>query len=173
MPGVIRKFDVATEAAGQSTRIKPRNIPLVVLLSVVTLGIYFPSWFLLRRHGINSLNANEKMTIFPSLAAIVLQVISIAFIVGASFAFYTAAPTTAEMYDRIAEFATWASTILVLVQSFKVRRIFEAHLKQGPQQSSDVPSLEHSQSSLSRVAVFFLTIFYLQYVINRRIAPAA
>jgi hypothetical protein len=59
--------------------------------------------------------------------------------------------------------------ILLLVQCFKVRRLLEDHLQESLGELSDQPHLRHSQSALSGVAVFFLGIFYLQYVINTRI----
>ncbi len=140
----------------------------MLLLTVVTGGFYYPFWFLLRQHDINSLNAKEKLQSFPFVVAIVLVAVSVGFGVGASNV-----EAAAEMYEGAADLAQLPAYILLLVQCFKVRRIFEAHLHADLGQLSDTPHLRHSQSSLSGVAVFFLQIFYLQYVINKRLAPVA
>ena len=166
--GEVKASDLLTEADRQSSKLKRRSISRMLLLTVVTGGFYYPFWFLLRQHDINSLNAKEKLQSFPFVVAIVLVAVSVGFSVWASNV-----EAAAEMYEGAARLADLAAYILLLVQSFKVRRIFEAHLHADLGQLSDTPHLRHSQSSLSGVAVFFLQIFYLQYVINRRLAPAA
>ena len=166
--GEVKASDLLTEADRQSSKLKRRSISRMLLLTVVTGGFYYPFWFLLRQHDINSLNAKEKLQSFPFVVAIALLAFSVGFSVWASNV-----EAAAEMYEGAARLADLAAYILLLVQSFKVRRIFEAHLHADLGQLSDTPHLRHSQSSLSGVAVFFLQIFYLQYVINRRLAPAA
>ncbi len=166
--GEVKASNLLTEADRQSSKLKRRSISRMVLLTVVTGGFYYPFWFLLRQHDINSLNAKEKLQSFPFVVAIALLAFSLGFSVWASNV-----EAAAEMYEGAARLADLAAYILLLVQSFKVRRIFEAHLHADLGQLSDTPHLRHSQSSLSGVAVFFLQIFYVQYVINRRLAPAA
>lgn len=63
--------------------------------------------------------------------------------------------------------------ITLIVQCFKVSRILESHLShlrriQDPQ--SPLRSIQ-AQTPLSVMAVFFFGIFYLQYVVNRRLVP--
>ena len=50
----------------------------MVVLLFVTAAIYVPCWFLLRRRGINSLNANEKLGVSPFVIAIVLLAVTLA-----------------------------------------------------------------------------------------------
>lgn len=64
---------------------------------------------------------------------------------------------TSQSLDLVASLLLGSAIITIEVQSFKLRRIFEAHLR----------SVRHPQAVLSGVAVFFFHIFYLQYVINR------
>lgn len=158
--GEVKTSNLVTEADRQSSKLTRRSIPRMVLLTLVTAGFYYPCWFLLRQQDINSLNANEKLKNFPFVVAIALLAFSLGFSVGASNV-------------EAADFAQLPAYILLLVQCFKVRRIFEAHLHAGLGQLSGTPNLRHSQSSLSGVAVFFLQIFYLQYVINTRLVPVA
>jgi hypothetical protein len=135
----------------------------MVLLFVITAGIYSPCWFLLRRQGINSLNANEKLGVSPFVIAIFLYAVAIALGVTES----TDPSQTGAPFARL---VSLAAGVVLLVQSFKVRRIFEAHLQETMLELSEYPHLKQSESSLSGVAVFFLNIFYLQYVINNRLA---
>ncbi len=167
--GEVKASNLLTEADRQSSKLKRRSISRMVLLTVVTGGFYYPCWFLLRQHDINSLNAKEKLQSFPFVVAIALLAFSLGFSVGAS----NVEAATTEMYEGAADLAQLPAYILLLVQCFKVRRIFEAHLHAGLGQLSGTPNLRHSQASLSGVAVFFLQIFYLQYVINKRLAPEA
>ena len=115
------------------------------------------------------MNAKEKLKSFPFIVAFALLALSLGFSVGTS----NIEAAAAEMYEGTADLAELAAYILLLVQCFKVRHIFEAHLHAGLGRLSDRPNLRHSQSSLSGVAVFFFQIFYLQYVINKRLAPVA
>ena len=124
----------------------------------------FPCWFLLRRRGINSLNANEKLRVSPFVIAIVLLAVKLALDA-------TGSTEASEAVDFLSSVVLIAANIVLLVQGFKVRRIFEAHLQEAHSELSDYPHLRHSESSLSGVAVFFLSIFYLQYVINTRLGP--
>ena len=167
--GEVKTPYLVTEAVRQSSRFKRRNILRLVFLTVVTAGFYYPCWFLLRQHDINSLNAKEKLKSFPFIVAIAL----LAFSLGLSVRASNIEAAAAAMYEGATDLAELAAYILLLVQCFKVRRIFEAHLHADLGQLSDTPHLRHSQSSLSGVAVFFLQIFYLQYVINKRLAPEA
>lgn len=143
---------------------KRHNIALMVLLSMVTGGIYYPIWFLLRRDDINKLNANEKLGTVPFV--LLAALFGILFVVNAIRAI---APS--EIADGLWGLGLMAAGIVLLVQCFKVRRILEAHLQESLRDLSDQPHLRHSESALSGVAVFFLSIFYLQYVINKRIVP--
>jgi hypothetical protein len=142
---------------------KRRNIALMVLLSVITSGIYNAIWFLLRRDDLNKLNANEKLGTVPFvLLAALLGILFVLNVIRAT------APSA--IADIVWSLGQIAAAIVLWVQSFKARRILEAHLQESLRELSDQPDLRHSESALSGVAVFFLTIFYLQYVINKRIA---
>jgi hypothetical protein len=114
----------------------------MVLLLIVTAGIYYPSWFLLRRDGINSLNANEKLGTLPFIVGIVLFVVIFVLDIIST----TTASESADVGSRIVQFA---AGILLLIQCFKVRRILEAHLQETLSELSDHPHLRHSQSALS------------------------
>jgi Domain of unknown function (DUF4234) len=137
---------------------KKTSILLMVILTFVTAGIYWPAWFMTRRKAINAMQAKEKLGSAVFVLAIVLFVISLFVAV------------LAGVMERVGDelllakgmgaFSSILHTVAaaaVLVQSFKVRRIlnehFNVHLRQG--------------ISFSRVATFCLIIYYLQYKMNR------
>lgn len=157
-------YAFAARTLTEPTALPRQRIWVMVLLLFVTAGIYVPCWFLLRRRGINSLNANEKVGVSPFVIAIVLLAVRLALDA-------TGITEASETADFLSSVVLMAANIVLLVQGFKVRRIFEAHLQDAHSELSDYPHLRHSESSLSGVAVFFLSIFYLQYVINTRLGP--
>jgi hypothetical protein len=157
-------YAFAARTLTEPTALPRQRIWVMVLLLFVTAAIYVPCWFLLRRRGINSLNADEKLGVLPFVIAIVLLAVRLA--LGA-----TGSTEASETVDRLSSVGVLAVNIVLWVQAFKVRRIFEAHLQDANSELSDYPHLRHSESSLSGVAVFFLGIFYLQYVINTRLGP--
>jgi len=121
--------------------LKKTNVLLMIFLTIITAGIYQAIWFLRRRGAINSLQSKEKLNTGVFVFVIVLYSVSL-----------------------LIDFAGGKSTLLcgiaaicLLVQCFKVRRIFENHFnvyfKRG--------------ISFSGIATFFFMIFYLQYKINR------
>ncbi len=137
---------------------KKTSIVVMVILTIVTAGIYWAVWFMTRRKAINAMQAGEKLGSGLFVLAIVLFVISLV------VAVYAGVMERMGGELLLAKGLQASSTILhsvaaaaVLVQSFKVRRIFEehfnVHLRQGV--------------TFSRVATFCLIIYYLQYKMNR------
>jgi hypothetical protein len=84
---------------------------------------------------------------------------------------FTEVTATSDALDLVSTGARLAFSIILLIHSFKVRRILEAHLQEASSELADYPHLRHSESALSGLAVFFLHIFYLQHVINKRLVP--
>jgi len=137
-----------------------RSLIVMIVLLVVTLGFYHPVWFLRRRSALNHLDSPVKLALWPFLVYLVFMV----FVVIVSIA--TVDVPREERYglDLTMSLARLAVGILVLVQSFRVKRILEDHLA-GP---GDTVAREIGQQPmmLSGLLTFFLSIFYLQYAIN-------
>jgi hypothetical protein len=127
--------------------LKKMNVFLLVFLAIITLGIYMPIWFLLQKDGINRFNTKEKLDTRIFVEVIILY--SIIGILDIVSIFTDFQPKTI-YWDAIAG-------ITILIQSFKVRRILNEHLN----------ILLKKDVSFSGVCTFFLTIFYLQYKINK------
>lgn len=145
----------------ESALLRRQSVILTVFLYAITVNIYLPCWFLSRRDAINSLRADEKVGVGPLMFAVV--VLSSAFLISGASGFFRGLGNldTSQFLDLVASLLLGSAIIIIEVQSFKLRRIFEVHLR----------SVRHPQAVLSGAAVFFFHIFYLQYVINRRLAP--
>ncbi|PYV11776.1 MAG: hypothetical protein DMG23_03280, partial [Acidobacteria bacterium] len=160
-PGVDKAPRIAT---GAGVQLEETRVWVVIFLSILTFGLYFPIWFLTRREAINQLKSRQKIGWGMLAFLLLLQIADVvALIVSAR------AGLSMEEPDVFA-FGAW---IVILIQSFKVRQILLDHFsaqESGP--FSGTISLQRDVS-LSGVATFFFHIFYLQYKINRLLeAPA-
>jgi len=150
-----------------SPGLKRRSVILMILLSIVTFGLYYPIWFLRRREALNRLDSPRKLGLSPfviSLAWFVCQ-----FIIGIATA-STPARRSIDDGALILNLIQLGVGILMVVQCFFTRDILEDHLA-GP--GDHVPSpLSVEAVKLSGPMTFFFQIFYLQYVINRYIVDS-
>lgn len=131
--------------------LKKTNVLLLIFLTFITFGIYSPIWFLKRRKAINNLHSKKKLGSAVFIFIIVVQSIGLLY-------FFIA--LTGEMPEMSREAERGIDVLIaipLLVQSFKVRRIFHDHFsiyfKGGPR--------------LSGLATWFFQIFYLQHKINK------
>jgi hypothetical protein len=148
------------------TGLKRRSVVLMIVLTLVSFGLYFPIWFLRRRAALNRLDSPRKLRLWPFLFFIGCFVFQ--FLVG--IASGPAAPEQAIGAEAslVLSLVQLAAGIVMLVQSFFTKQILEDHLA-GP--ADQVPNpLFVETVQLSGVMTFFFQIFYLQYVINRHIA---
>ena len=129
------------------TQLQKRNIVLMILLGIITHGIYFPVWFLNRKEAFNNLESKEKISNSPIIFVLII------FIISAVMFFPSALLSETEMgamIDIVHLIISLVGGITILFMSFKVGRIMN----------------EHYKINLSGVATFFFTCFYLQYKIN-------
>ena len=155
-----------------STGLKRRSVLVMIVFAVVTLGLYYPIWFLRRRAALNGLDSPRKLQKWPFVVFLAWFVFQ--FMLGAAAASAPLEEIFGEGGVLLLNVVQLAVGILMLVQSFMIKDILEDHLA-GP--GDQVPSgLLAETVKLSGVMTFFFQIFYLQYVINRYIAssrPAA
>jgi len=148
------------------TGLKRRSVILMILLSIVTFGLYFPIWFLRRRAALNRLDSPRKLRLWPFVIAVTWFVFQ--FIMGIAAGSAPLGQAIGEGAALLLNFVQFAVGILMLVQSFFTKDILEDHLA-GPGDQVPNPLLVDTVK-LSGVMTFFFQIFYLQYVINRYIA---
>ena len=53
-----------------SARLRPRSVIVMILLSLVSFGLYYPIWFLRRRAAFNQLDSPRKLPRWPFFVAL-------------------------------------------------------------------------------------------------------
>ena len=130
-----------------TAKLQKKNILLMIILTFFTFGIYTPVWFLNRKDIFNSMNSDDKISAGPIVFALSL------FIISAVLLFPSILFMETEMeniIDAINKILSIIGGVIILLMSFRVRRILEDHYK----------------TELSSIATFFFLILYLQYEIN-------
>jgi len=122
------------------------SVLVMILLMVVTLGLYIPFWFLRRRKILNQLSPERRVDGW--IAALVALYVG-AFVLGLVAGLVGAPP--GQTFLLWARFVEVGRGILTLVLGFQVKAILE----------------ENYPDHISGVGTFFLSIFYLQYKVNR------
>lgn len=162
------QFSAHSESVDRSTQheqeFKKISVLLMIFFTSITVGIYNFAWFLKRQNTINNLQSKEKLNSGVLFFAIAVFSTSLLFSFASSVgqAFIKRDPS--ELLELFVLLLKLFSNILVLialiievVQSFKVRRIFNEHFN------------IHLNKNIrfSGLATFFFNIYYLQYKINR------
>lgn len=147
------------------TGLRRRSVILMIVLSLVTFGLYYPLWFLRRRAALNRLDSPRKLPWWPF--AIIIAWFVFQFIAGVAAASTPHEQAVGSGTNLFVNLVQLAVGILMLVQSFVTKDILEDHLT-GPGDAVPNP-LFVDAVKLSGVMTFFFQIFYLQYVINRHV----
>lgn len=124
------------------------SVFFIVFLTVITYGIYIPVWFLNRKDIFNDMNSEEKLSDGPIIFLLTIFIISAVMLIPSILFMETELGIMIDALDRI---ITFVGGIIILVLSFKIRKILS----------------EHYKTNLLGVATFFFTLFYLQYKINQ------
>ena len=141
-----------------------RHMPvlLLVLLTIVTGGIYTGVWFLRNRDALNALGSPEKVGKGMAIAIIVLAATSIVALIAEISATADRDPVSASMWKLVCSLLSLTAGIIALVAAFQVRRILRTCFHER----------QHANIHFSGVLTFFFSTFYLQYKINRLPPPA-
>jgi len=151
----------------------PRPLPrisilVMILLYVVTLGLYPAIWFLRRRAALNALDSPRKLARWPFYSLLGYTMFSACIRLAAS---PDAGPQVQDQSVVLLEqLVRIALGLIMILQAFRVREILEDHLEGSGPDDGLMRNLARESSRLSGLATFFLSVFYLQWVINQRIA---
>jgi hypothetical protein len=140
----------------------------MIVLAVVTFGLYYPIWFLRRRAALNGLDSPRKLQRWPFL--VFLAFFAIKFIVSIASGSARPEQTIGAGASLLLTLIQLAVGIVMLVQCFFIKDILEDHLA-GPEDTIS-SSILSDTVKLSALMTFFFQIFYLQHVINRYIASS-
>ena len=148
--------------------LKRRSIVLMIVLFIVTSGLYYPFWFLRRRVALNRLDSPRKLRLWPFL--VYLALFSLEFVVAFDAGFEPNEQPIGAGASILFDFIQIAVGILMIVQCFIIKDILEDHLTVPEGYDSGLFSAKPVK--LSGLKTFFLQIFYLQWVINRDIVAS-
>ena len=148
----------------QSFPVKKTPVILVIIFSMLTYGIYYCAWFLIRRKSLNQLSRSRKIGAGVFIFCILLTVAEIFLDIGSGVLQGLAEglndpsySTHVPVVDGISKGINLLIAILWLIQCFKVKGILEDYLK----------SKDRFALSLSGLATWFFGAYYLQYRINK------
>jgi hypothetical protein len=142
--------------------LKRRSLVVMIVFFVITLGLYYPLWFLRRRAALNGLDSPRKLQRWPFLLMLAFFVFQII------LAIASAPEESIVESSLLFILVRLAVALLIVVQCFIIKDILEDHLA-GPGDTISSSGLSDSVR-LSGLMTFFFQIFYLQHVINRHVA---
>jgi hypothetical protein len=157
----------ATEVVPEATDsgLRHRSVLVMVLLFVVTLGLYYPLWFLRRRPGLNRLGSRQ-LPLWP------LATFAIFFFVRVALALLEGERPPQEVWgDEVATILSVLEltlSVMMIFQCFAIKDIIEDYVHG----SDDEGGMFRPHAKLSGVMTFFFSIFYLQYAINKYVVGA-
>jgi len=141
--------------------LKVKKVLIVLLLSLVTLGLYNSYWYINQLDGLNSLKSNEKLDKNVFMGCLISYIFGVIFMVLSLF--YDEGTELYKTYDGISAVLYYVPMFILIFQSFKIKRILNDHFN---------VDLNYN-ISFSNLAVFFFWFYYLQYKINRIIKKAS
>ena len=142
--------------------LKRRSVVVMIVFFVVTVGLYYPLWFLRRRAALNRLDSPRKLQRWPFLLILGFFVFQLILAIGSDPEEAVGAGSVLLTVVRL------AVSVLILVQCFIIKDILEDH-RAGPADTISSSRLS-DRVRVSGLMTFFFQIFYLQHVINRHVA---
>ncbi len=147
--------------------LKHRGVLVMVLFTILTLGVYYLTWWFRRRPGLNRLDSPRKLAMWPLLLMVALFVIQ--FFMGLAEGAAPDVEIVGEEARVLVSLFQLVVAIVMLVQTFKVKDMIEDHA--APESHSAPMFAEHVK--LSGLMTFFFSIYYLQWAINPDVVDRA
>ncbi len=143
------------KTSSQETKLRSHNFGLTIVLSMITLGLYIPIWFMIRKEEINGL---VKGTKFPNGLVYALLILFIPHLLSVLVIFVMEfLPFEVILLIMLSsQFFGLIATIVFLVLCFRVRGILGKHIKEKG----------YKNCKASGVLTFLFTIMYLDYKIT-------
>jgi len=132
------------------------HLCMVVLLQIVTLGMYSIVWFMRRREAVNKLNSREKVS------EGVLIVIACFLAASLMFGFFSGVfeESSGKIFNGLGNLAGLIGGIASLVMGFKYRKILRDHLR-------EIRPEVKLEGFASGLWTFLFGVMYLQHKINQ------
>jgi predicted Zn finger-like uncharacterized protein len=156
---------VSTAAAGEEGAVpgtypRPKKVGVLLLIfyTLITLGIYYPCWFITRREALNGLQPKKRLGLGAMLTALLAYLLSLVFgVFAGAMEVITGREGAFVGVELLANLLSWTACIIFIVLSFKMKRILQDY----------VTGRLGQETKFSGPATFFFQIYYLQYKINR------
>ena len=152
-PAVATDQEHWITASGSFYGLKHKNVWLMFFLSIITLGIYMPYWYLTRHQRFNALSSSVKFT-QATIGIWLLWFITDTLLVGANFAIPESG--TLETVEGIASVFNLVAAIFGVILAFRAKRILLEHLA----------VIGRNDTTMSGILTFFFGFLYIQYKIN-------
>jgi hypothetical protein len=134
-----------------------QNPWLTFFLTVITLGLYVPIWFLIQRKALNSLNEHQQLNITQLIVLLVLYSLdTIGFILIDLGEFFGVSQDASSTYNVTSSLLSWVQWVWVVILSFKVQDMLK-----------DFVGTRYYKVGFVGFYTFFLSIYYLQYKVNQ------
>jgi hypothetical protein len=156
-----REEDDAASSAPEG--LKRRSVVLMIVLVIVTLGLYYPIWILRTRRGLNNLNASGTVGATASVVLLALYLVWVPLQFGTAVLQMSGNAEQLRAVKTMETVLCLATSILQLFLTFRIKHMLEEHLLRMTCESSQ----------LSAILTSTLSIFYLQRVINTRLLVQA
>ena len=129
------------------------SVVLLIVITLVTCGIFIPIWFLMQRKGLNRLNTMVQLNHAPLIFALVVSGVEL---LGGGIA---AEDASVELATSL---LSLIASVVIIVQAFRVRDMLHRHFANERREGLRTLIRPH----LSGLATFFLGPWYLQYRVN-------
>ncbi len=141
----------------QASELQQMDVARLVLFTVLTGGLYHGIWYIKRLTVLNSLESPIKL--FQGAFGFMIAgcLANIAILLAVTFGQESIAEHTLVFLNEISGILNMAVWLVILMQAFKVRKIFIDHFSE----------LLKRDITVSWFWTFVFTTFYLQYKINR------
>lgn len=157
----------AAASGAPALALKKHSVWLMILLTVVTCGLYYPWWFLRRLAALNQLNTPRRLQLWPFLLFMAFWVFRLAIIVAGRPRPIDQIIGTGPAF--ILSMVGFGIATFIIVQCFVIKDMLEDHLAGGEASTSSVLS---RPTELNGFLTFLFGAYYLQYVINRDVVGA-
>ncbi len=147
--------------------LKRRRLWVMAVFVVISLGVYYPIWFLRRRAGLNRLDSPHKLPVWPPLLNV--AVVGVQFVLALVAGSEPVPDVIGPVGSGLLSLLQLTVVITMIIHCFRIRDIILDHVTLPP--GPDGRSAQ--QVKLSGVMTFFFSIFYLQWAINKYVVGGA
>lgn len=143
--------------AMQKIQLPFQNVIITILLSLVTLGIYIPVWFIINRKGINNLVEGRQFSMTGPIILLVLSGFGVIISLLSMFAeLFGEAAALNNYYENIENLVDILGWIWSIVLAFQVQSIIKEYTQRNQYEVGYIGFF-----------TFLFGIYYLQYKVNQ------